>query len=115
MLRPAGEGPPPGGDRSFGELASRLVDDAKAYVRAEIDLAKAIAAEKARSLQLSVILFAVAALVAIGAVSALFVAIFIVLAMLMPPVLAGLLTFLVTGGLAAGLGWLGVRKLRDAL
>ncbi|HEU5481908.1 MAG TPA: phage holin family protein [Sphingomicrobium sp.] len=115
MLKPAGDGPPPGGDRSFGELASQLVEDAKSYAHAEVDLAKAIAADKTRSFTVAAIFFAAAALVAIGAMCALSVAIFVSLAMLMSPVLAGLTTFVLVGAVAAGLGWLGWQKLKDAL
>jgi hypothetical protein len=110
MLKPVGDG-----DKSFGELAGQLVDDAKAYARAELHLAKAIAADKARSFSVSAILFGAAVLVAIGAMCALCVAIFVALALVMNPLLAGLLTFLVVGAIAAGLGWLGWQKLKDAL
>ena len=33
----------------------------------------------------------------------------------MNALLAGILTFLLVGAIAAGLGWLGMRKLNDAL
>ena len=115
MLKAVGDGPPPGGERSFGELANQLVDDAKAYARAEIDLAKAIAADKARSAQTAGILFGIALLLAIGAVSALSVAIFVALATLVGPLLSGLVTFILIGGAAGLFGWLGAQKLRDAL
>jgi hypothetical protein len=42
------------------------------------------------------------------------VAIFVALALVMSPVLAGLLAFALVGGTAALLAWLGVRKLRAA-
>ena len=115
MLKPADDLPPGGGDRSLGDLASQIVEDAKAYARAEIDFAKAVAAEKTRSLSVAAILFGVALLVAIGAVSALCVAIFVSLAYLMPTWLAGLLTFFLAAAVAGGIGWLGWQKLQDAL
>ena len=115
MLNPSPDSTPPGGERSFGELASQLIDDAKAYARAEVGVAKAIAADKAKAFKIAAILFGVAALVAIGAVSALSVAIFVALAMGMNVVLAGLLTFLIVAAIAGGFGWLGWQKLRDAL
>ena len=96
-------------------MASQLVDDAKRYARAEVDLAKAIAADKARSVKIAAILVGAAVLAAIGAVTALSVAIFIALALVMNALLAGLLTFLLVGAVAGGLGWLGMRKLGDAL
>jgi hypothetical protein len=115
MLKATGDGPPERGERSFGELASQLVDDAKAYARSEIDVVKAIAADKSRAVIMAAILFGVAALVAIGAMTALCVAIFVALAVQLGPLLAGLITFLLVGAIAAGIGWFGWQKLRDAL
>lgn len=115
MLKATGEGPPSGGDRSIGELATQLVEDAKTYVRAEIDLAKAIASDKTKSLKVAAIWLGAALLVAIGAMTALSVAIFVGLAMIMSPVLAGFVAFVLIGAVAGLLAWAGVVKLRDAL
>jgi len=112
MLKPAADGRD---GPSFGELATRLVEDGKAYARAEIDLAKAIAADKTRTVRLAAILFGVAVLFAIGAMTAVAIALFVTLAAAIGPVLAGLVTFLVLGGIAGGLAWLGVNKLNEAL
>ncbi len=102
---------PPGGERPIGEIVSDLVDEGKAYARAEFDLAKAIAASKANGLKVPLILFAAALLIGMAALNALAVAIFIVLAMVMKPIFAGLLAFVLIAGVAGLLGWLGVRKL----
>jgi hypothetical protein len=115
MLRPSEDLPPRRGNRSLGELATQLVDDAKAYARAEVDFAKAVAAEKTKSLGVAGLLFGVALLLAIGAVSALCVAIFVSLAYLMPAWLAGLLTFFIVSAVAGAIGWVGWQKLQDAL
>ena len=115
MLKPGGQLPPSGADRSFGELASQLLDDAKAYARAEVDLAKAIAADKGKSAGVAGVLFASALLLAIGATSALCVAIFVAIAYHLGPLLGGLIMFVIVMAAAAGLGWLGWSKLRDAL
>lgn len=115
MLKPAGDGPQPGGERSFGELATQLVDDAKAYARAEVDLAKAIASEKTKSLKIAAIFFGAAFLVAIGAMTALSIAIVIGLATIMSPVLAGFVAFVLIAAGAALLAWGGASWLRDAL
>jgi fatty acid desaturase len=112
MLKPA-DPPPPGDERPIGEIVSDLVDDGKAYARAEINLAKTIAAAKANALKAPAILLVAAAVIAMAAVNALAVAIFIALAMLMPAIIAGVLAFLLIGGVAALLGWLGVQKLRN--
>lgn len=103
---------PPGGERPIGEIVGDLVDEGKAYARAEFDLAKAVAAAKANSLKVPLILLAAALLVGMAALNALAVAIFIVLAMAMKPILAGLLAFLLIAGVAGLLAWLGVRKLK---
>jgi hypothetical protein len=115
MLKPASDLPPTGGERSFGELASQLVDDAKAYARAEVNLAKAIAADKGKSAAVAAVFFGAAFLVAIGAVCGLSIAIFVAFAYLMSPLLAGLVTFFIFAAVAGGLCWLGWQKLRDAL
>jgi hypothetical protein len=115
MLKPAGDGAHSGADRSFGQLASQLVDHAKAYARAEVDLAKAIAADKAKALRLGAILVVAAVFVAMGALNALCVAIFVALATLLGPLLAGVVSFVLIAAVAAVLGWVGVQKLRDAL
>ena len=115
MLKPGGDLPPSGADRSFGELASQLVDDAKAYARAEVDLAKAIAADKAKAAVVGVVLLVAALFVVMGALNALCVAIFVAIAYHTGPLLAGLITFVLVGAVAGALGWLGWVKLRDAL
>jgi hypothetical protein len=115
MLKPPEDQPSADGDRSFGELATQLLDDAKTYARAEIDLAKAIAADKSKSLRIAAILLVLAAFVAIGALNALCVAIFVALATLIGPLLGGIVAFVLIGAVAGLLGWLGWQKLRDAL
>lgn len=115
MLKATGEGPHSGGERSFGELASQLVDDAKAYARAEVDLVKAVASDKTRSIKLAAIYFGAALLVAISAMAALAVAIVVGLASLMSPVLAGLVAFVLIAAVAALLAWAGAARLKDAL
>jgi hypothetical protein len=115
MLKPGGDLPPSGADRSFGELASQIVDDAKAYARAELDLAKAIAAEKGKSAAAAAVLFMAAMFLAMGALNALCIAVFVAIAYHTGPLLAGLITFVIVGAIAAGLGWLGWTKLRAAL
>ena len=115
MLKPAEDVPPRGSDRSLGELATQLVDDAKAYARAEVDLIKAIAVDKTKSFAVAGILFTAALILAIGAMSALCVAIFVSLAYLMPAWAAGLLTFFIVSAVAGVVGWFGWQKLQDGL
>ena len=114
MLKPADQ-LPPGGERPIGEIVSDLVDDGKAYARAELNVAKAIASAKASALKAPAILLVASLFIAMAALNALAVAIFVLLAMVMNPVLAAILAFLLIGGTAAVLGWLGLEKLRKVL
>ena len=70
MLKPADPGPPPP-ERPIGELVHELIEDGKAYARAEIGLVKAIAAEKGKALILPAILFGLAVIFALAAITAL--------------------------------------------
>lgn len=113
MLKPAD--PAPGEDeRPLGEIVSGLVDDAKAYAQAELDLVKAIAADKARRIKVGAILLALALVVAFGAVTALSIGIFALLATFLGPLLGGIVAFLVIGAVAGLLAWTGVARVRDA-
>lgn len=113
MLKPA-EPAPPETERPIGEIVSDLVDDAKAYAQAELDLAKAIAADKARGLKVGAILLVAALVVAFGAVTALSVGIFALLAGFLGPLLGGIVAFILIGAAAGGLAWAGIAKIRDS-
>jgi hypothetical protein len=116
MLKPADPPVPPGSDdASIGELAGKLVDDAKAYAKAEVGVAKAIAGEKANAVKIPLILIVASVFVAFAALNALALAVVLVLATVMAPVLAGILAFLLIGGFAAVMAWVGYSKLRDVL
>jgi len=52
MLKPVDQAEPPREERPVGDLVHQLVEEGKAYARAEIGLAKAIAAAKAKALAL---------------------------------------------------------------
>ena len=115
MLKATGDRPPERQERSFGELASQLVDDAKAYARAEVDLVKAIAADKSKPLRVAAILLVAATFVAMAALNALCVGLVIALATLIGPLLAGIVTFVLVAAAAGLIGWIGVSKLRESL
>jgi multisubunit Na+/H+ antiporter MnhG subunit len=115
MLKVTGDSAPSGDERSIGKLATQLVDDAKAYARAELDYAKAVGADKSKYLRTSAILVTAALFLAMGALNALCVAIFVALATLIGPLLAGIVAFVLIGAVAAIVGWIGVQKFRDAL
>jgi len=115
MLKRAESAQEPGPDRPIGEIVGQLVDDGKAYARAEVEVAKAIAAAKARALILPGILFGAAVLLAITSLSALAIGLFFALYAYMPALLAGLLAFVILAGIAALLGWLGAIRLKAIL
>jgi hypothetical protein len=111
MLKPTeGEQPP---ERPILELFEDAVDDGKAYARAEIDLAKAIAIAKARALVLPSALIGAALVFALAAVTALAVGVVLALVKFIGPLAAGVIGLLVFAAIAGGLFWLGVSKLQD--
>jgi hypothetical protein len=99
-------------ERPIGEVVSELVEQGKAYARAEVDLAKAQALAKAAELKIPAILLFSALLFAQAAVTVLAVAVALGLAPLIGPFGGGLVAVLLAGGVAALLGWLGVQKLQ---
>lgn len=109
--------PPDMGDsreeRGIGDLVGQLVDEGKAYARAELHLAKAIAKAKASGLRVPAILLGGAFLFAQAAVTVFAVALFATLDDSVGPLLAGLLAFLLFAAVAGGLGWIAVRRLGE--
>jgi hypothetical protein len=114
MLKPADPGPPPP-ERPVGELVHELIEDGKAYARAEVGLAKAIASAKAKAVVLPAGLFAAALFIAMAALNALAVGVVIALAKFLGPLLAGLAGLLIFAGIAGGLAWYGYQRLRRDL
>ena len=105
----------PEDEQPIGEVVSQLIDEGKAYARAEINVAKAIVADKVDGLKWPAVLFAAALLAIIAGVTAMAVAVALTLAPLVGPLLAGLIVLVLFGGLAGGLAWLGIRKLQEVL
>jgi hypothetical protein len=114
MLKPADPGPPPP-ERPVGDLVHELVEEGKAYARAEVGLARAIATAKARALALPAALLATAAILALAAVSALAAGVVIALARLIGPLAAGFVGMLLFAAIAGCLGWYGIERLRRDL
>lgn len=113
MLKPANEPmEDPAEGRPIGEIVLSLLDEGKAYAKAEFNLAKATAEAKAAELKVPAILFFAALLFAQAAVTVLAVTVALALATLIGPLAGGLVAFLFTGATAAGLGWIGYRKLK---
>jgi protein-S-isoprenylcysteine O-methyltransferase Ste14 len=111
MLKPADRGPPPP-EQPVGELIHELIENGKAYARAEIDLAKAIAVAKGKALAIPAALFGVAFICALAAVVALAVGVVIALETFIGPLAAGFVGMLIFAALAGLLGWAGYNKVR---
>lgn len=117
MLKPPNE-PGPGpvdNERPVGELVHELIEDGKAYARAELGLVKAIAASKAAAFRLPAILFGAAFVLVLAAIGALSYGVAAGLATLIGPFAGGLVAFLLFAGVAGGLAWYAVKKLREEL
>jgi hypothetical protein len=114
MLKPADPGPPPP-ERPIGELVHELIENGKAYARAEIDLAKAIASAKGKALAIPAALFALAFICALAAVTALALGVVVALETFIGPLAAGFVGMLIFAAIAGLLGWYGYQRLRRDL
>ena len=104
-----------GAEQPIGELVHRLVEDGKAFARAELNVVKSTASAKAGALAVPVAMFGAAFLLLQAAVTVLAVATFLALLPLVGPFFAGLLAFLIFAGLAGGLAMFAVKKLKADL
>ena len=112
MLKPV-DPPPP--ERPVGELVQELVDEGKAYARAEIALAKTIATAKVAALALPVGLLVAALFIGMAALNALALGVVIALAKFIGPLAAGVVGMLIFAAVAGGLAWYGIDRARRAL
>ena len=115
MLKPADPAKAPQPERPIGDLVQQLTEEGKAYARAELAVAKAIASAKARALGLPAGLFVASLLLAQAAVTVFAVGVFAALYWLFGAVLAGFVAFLIFGGLAGALAWYAVQRLKRDL
>jgi hypothetical protein len=115
MLKVPQHGQPPAADRPVGELVHQLIEDGKAYARAEVGLVKAIATAKASALALPAGLFGVALLIAMAALNALAFGVVLALAHIIGPLLAGVAGMLLFAALAGGLVWYALGRLKRDL
>ena len=117
MLKPPNDPGPPSADneRPIGELVHELIEDGKAYARAEIDVLKAMAAAKVNALKLPAILFGAAFVLLLAAITALAYGVAAGLAILIGPLAGGLVAFVLFAAVAGALIWVGVKKLREDL
>src|SRR3954447_14753472 len=115
MLKPVDQAEPPDEERPVGDLVHQLFEEGKAYARAEIGLAKAIAAAKGKALALPAALFGAALIVALAAIAALAVGVVLALAKFLGPLLAGIAGFVIFAAIAGGLAWYGAERVKRAL
>lgn len=113
MLKPSGQHPPPGPERSIGDLIEQVLDDALEYGRAELELLKARAHELVKSYVRAAILFAVAAVLTLAGIVTLFVGIAIALARWIGPLGGVVVSTLLAAGIAGLLVWLAMRDLKE--
>ncbi|HEX6218958.1 MAG TPA: phage holin family protein [Sphingomicrobium sp.] len=116
MLKPAEPGPggpEPQAGKPISELLNQLVEDGKAYAEAEINVAKAIAEAKADAIKLPAILLGAALLFAQAAVVVFGMTVYLTLVSRLGPFLSGMLATLLCIGIAAGLGWYALRRLKS--
>ena len=116
MLKPADPGPggpDPSEGKPIGELVHQLVEDGKAYAQAELNVVKAVAADKAEAFKLPAILLAGAFLFLQAAVVVFGMTIYLTLVARLGPFLAGMIAVLACLGIAGGLAWGAARRLKD--
>lgn len=101
------------GERPVGDLVHQLVEDGKAFARAELDIAKAIATDKANAYKVPAILLAASLFVLQSAVTTLAAAVCLWLVPIVGPLLAGLAAFLLFGAVAGLMAWIAIRKFRE--
>jgi hypothetical protein len=116
MLKPAD--PPPvkkGEEPEIGDLLGRLIDDAEAYARAELKVAKTIVEAKVDALKRPSILMAASLFFAQSALTVLAIGVALGLTPFIGPLAASFIAFLIFGGIAAALVWIGWTRFREEL
>lgn len=105
------ESPPPNGDVPIGQLFSQLVDDGKRFARAEVELYKAKAQEKAEPIKWAAIFGGSAAVLALSALIAFLVGLILALEPQVGPLGATLIVVVVTLAIAGVLGYLAYQRI----
>lgn len=102
-------------DESIGELIGRLVEDAKAFGRAEVAYYRTIASERLTGARTGLILVLAAVLLVVAAAIALILGLLLILQACVGPIWATVIVVLGTIAVAALLGWIGYGKIRSVL
>lgn len=113
MLKPVEPPQPP--ERPVGELVHELIEDGKAYARAEIGLVKAIAAAKGKAFAIPAGMFAAALFIGMAAINALVLGVVLALETYIGPLAAGFVGMLIFAAIAGLLAWTGYNRLRRDL
>lgn len=113
MLRKIEVAPPASDprDESIGALVTRLVEDGRAYARAELDLVKQIARHRAARAKGGAVLLGIGITLLLCALTALVLALVLGLATLIGPFGAGMAVFAVLAGIGGLLAYSGVKGL----
>jgi len=115
MLKVTEQPPSPDDERPIGELVHQLIEDGKAYARAEVGLVKAIATAKASALAMPIGLLVAALFIGMAALNALAFGIVLALVKFVGPLLAGVIGMLILAAVAGGLVWFAIGRIRSAL
>lgn len=97
-------------ERPIGELFGQLIDEGKAYGKAELALVRASAEAKADAAKIPALLGATALLFLIAGVVVLCMTMALALATLIGPLAGGLLATLITFAIAGLLGWIAKKQ-----
>ena len=98
-------------DDSIGELVTRLVEDGRAYARAELDLVKQIARHRANRAKGGAVKVGIGLTLLLCSLTAFVLALVLGLATLIGPFGAGMVVFVVLAGLGGYLAYSGVKGL----
>ena len=113
MLKPSSDAmQDPADERPIGEVVHQLIDEGKAYAKAELDLARAQAFAQADRFKMPAALLFGALLFAQAAVTVLAVTIALALEPLIGPLGGGMVAVVLAGGTAGLLAWLAVQRLK---
>lgn len=115
MLKPGEHMQPAPPERPVGELVHQLLEEGKAYARAEVGLVKAIASAKGKALALPAGLLGAAFFFVQAAITILAVGVFAMLQWAIGTILAGFVTFLIFAGIAGALVWYALKRLKQDL
>ena len=112
MAAPA-ESEPPEEGKPIGELVSQLVEDGKAYAKAELNVGKAIVEAKVDGVKVPALLGLFAFLFLQAAVVMLGMMLYATVVARLGPFLGGFVVFVILLGVAGGLGWYAAKRIKE--